>query len=207
MDWIKQKEKNKDYKGFVGNPKHYDLIGKIVFELLLNCGLKPEHKLLDMGCGSLRIGKYLIQYLNDYNYFGIEPNKWLIESRYKDINLLRKNYSINYNNQFDLQCFNEKFDFILANSIFVHASQLQTNKCISQIPLVLKNNGKFIFSFIAGKENNKNKNWTYPQAVKYKKIYIERLLEKYNLKYKYLDVKYPGKQIFMEVKNVNNSTA
>jgi cyclopropane fatty-acyl-phospholipid synthase-like methyltransferase len=49
-----------DYKSYVGNPKHYDLIGKIVFDLLLKYGLKPEHKLLDIGCGSLRIGKLII---------------------------------------------------------------------------------------------------------------------------------------------------
>lgn len=35
--------------------------------------------MLDFGCGSLRLGRLLILFLNDGRYFGIDPNRWLIE--------------------------------------------------------------------------------------------------------------------------------
>lgn len=188
-----------DYKSYVGNPKHYDLIGKTIFDLLKNCGLKPEHKLLDIGCGSLRVGKYLIKYLNSYGYYGIDPNKWLVYDGLRDVPILNKvNYLFNYNSDFNLQCFEEKFDYILANSIFIHACKSQIEKCFSEVNKVLKEDGKFIFNYIEGNDNE-SKSWTYPSYITYTKEYIHSILDKYPFGYTYLKVKYPGKQKFILV--------
>ena len=170
--WEVKKKSEKDYKGFVGNPEHYDLIGKTIFELLLNLGLKKHHKLLDIGCGSLRIGKYIIKFLDDFNYYGIEPNQWLLKEPLKDKDIYNKHVNLSNDFDFDLQIFNEKFDFILANSIFIHAAQHQINKCLNEVKLVLKKDGKFIFNYFVGEENNKSLFWSYPEAIKYKKSYI-----------------------------------
>ena len=34
--------------------------------------LKPEHRVVDFGCGSLRLGIHFIRYLNPGNYFGLD---------------------------------------------------------------------------------------------------------------------------------------
>ena len=67
------------YRAYVGPPKDYDLVSAMVFNLLTSIGLRQHHRLLDIGCGSLRVGRLLIPYLNQKNYFGVEPNKWLVE--------------------------------------------------------------------------------------------------------------------------------
>ena len=67
------------YRAFVGPPEDYDLISAMVFNLLTCLGLRQHHKVLDIGCGSLRCGRLLIPYLNKGNYFGVEPNKWLVD--------------------------------------------------------------------------------------------------------------------------------
>ena len=54
--------------------------GQDMLKLLKRHGLKPSHRLLDFGCGSLRVGRWLIKYLNRGRYFGIDPNTWLIEA-------------------------------------------------------------------------------------------------------------------------------
>jgi cyclopropane fatty-acyl-phospholipid synthase-like methyltransferase len=41
-------------------------------EFLLKQGLLPHHRLLDFGCGTLRGGIPLIEYLNDGNYVGLD---------------------------------------------------------------------------------------------------------------------------------------
>ena len=198
--WIQNKRKNKNYKGFVGNPELFDDIGIIIFNLLKRIGLKQYHKLLDIGCGSLRVGRFLIHYLEKNNYYGIEPEKWLIDEVVN--NLLTEKYikdkgcQFNYNSDFDLDCFNTQFDFILANSIFIHASKSQIEKCIENVKNVLKPGGIFIFNFIIGVDNI-NETWTYPSHVKYSICYITELLEKYNYDYKYVKCEYPGKQIFI----------
>jgi hypothetical protein len=51
------------YTAFVGPPDQYDLMGATQFRLLTTLGLRDYHRLLDFGCGSLRVGRLLISYL------------------------------------------------------------------------------------------------------------------------------------------------
>ncbi len=203
--WLDKKRKQKDYKGFVGNPNKYDEIGMIIFEKLKQLGLKEEHKFLDIGCGSLRVGRFLIPFLNKKNYFGLEPEKWLVNY---SINLLlcqdiikQKDPAFLNDIDFNLEKFNQKFDFMLANSIFIHASKKQIEKCFDQISKVLNNGGSFLFNFILGKKDNEHKNWTYPSDVKYTKDFFEKIINKYKyMTMTEVECKYPGKQIFIFVK-------
>src|SRR5437870_13686880 len=89
------------YRAYVGPPQDYDLIAAMTFNLLTTAGLRQHHKLIDVGCGSLRAGRLFIPYLNSGNYIGVEPNEWLvteaIESEMRD-ELVRSKaaYSILY---------------------------------------------------------------------------------------------------------------
>jgi cyclopropane fatty-acyl-phospholipid synthase-like methyltransferase len=192
-NWI---NKVKDYKAFVGNKDHYDMIGQIVFNFLLEEGLKPDNNILDIGCGSLRVGQHLIKYLQELNYHCIEPNTWLLED-FLNNNKVDKQFGYDNNSDFTLTVFNTKYDFILANSVFIHACKSQIEKCFSQINDVLSKKGKFIFNYIAHANDNESKEWTYPSHIYYSHSYIESLLEKHNLKYRIAKVKYPGKQVFV----------
>lgn len=49
---------------------------------MLSRGLKPEHKLLDISCGSLRGGVKFVRYLNAGNYFGTDLNASLLQAGY-----------------------------------------------------------------------------------------------------------------------------
>ena len=71
------------YRAYVGPPEDYDLIAAMTFNLLTTLGLRQRHSLLDVGCGSLRIGRLLIPYLNRGKYFGVEPHEWLVEAGIK----------------------------------------------------------------------------------------------------------------------------
>ena len=42
-------------------------------------GLKPEHKLLDVGCGPLRGGIKFINYLEPGNYYGVDKRADVID--------------------------------------------------------------------------------------------------------------------------------
>jgi hypothetical protein len=50
------------------------------FALLDALGLRETHRLLDLGCGSLRAGRMLIPYLAAERYIGVDPNGWLIDA-------------------------------------------------------------------------------------------------------------------------------
>src|ERR1700751_6487598 len=71
------------YRAYVGPPEDYDLLAAMTFNLLTTLGLRQHHSLLDVGCGSLRIGRLLIPDLNRKKYFGLEPHQWLVEAGIK----------------------------------------------------------------------------------------------------------------------------
>src|SRR5437588_12246540 len=67
------------YRAYVGPPEDYDLIAAMTFNLLTTLGLRQHHSLLDIGCGSRRIGRLLLPYLMRRKYFGLVPSEWLVD--------------------------------------------------------------------------------------------------------------------------------
>ena len=63
----------------VGPPKLWKLKRDFQINFLKNAGLEPQHYLLDIGCGTLRGGIPLIDYLNVGNYTGIERRRKVLE--------------------------------------------------------------------------------------------------------------------------------
>ena len=115
---------DKHYRAWVGPPEEYDLIGALQTSLLLAAGLEEKHRLCDVGCGSLRAGRMLIPYLRTGNYFGIEPEEWLVEEgleRELGHGIREaKRPSFRFVADFSLQGFGTEFDFVVAQSVFSH---------------------------------------------------------------------------------------
>jgi SAM-dependent methyltransferase len=66
----------------VGSGDLWVVTRRFQFDFLLARGLRPEHRLLDIGCGTLRGGIPLIDYLQAEHYIGIEARgQILIEAR------------------------------------------------------------------------------------------------------------------------------
>ncbi len=117
------------YRAYVGPPERYDLVAAIQFNLMTSLGLREGHSLLDIGCGSLRGGRLFIPYLLPGRYFGLEPERWLIDEGVRNElgrDILRvKRPTFSHDRDFTLTAFGRKFDFLLAQSIFSHASPAQ----------------------------------------------------------------------------------
>ena len=62
---------------------HFNTAGDRTLALLSDRGIKRKSKTLDIGCGCLRIGIKLINYLEPEKYFGIEPNKPMLDTGIK----------------------------------------------------------------------------------------------------------------------------
>jgi hypothetical protein len=48
------------YRAYVGPPDRFDFMSATQFSLLFALGLREVHRVLDFGCGSLRLGRLLI---------------------------------------------------------------------------------------------------------------------------------------------------
>lgn len=60
---------------FLGvQPRNFERGGREQLIYLLEAGLNPDSKLVDIGCGVLRAGYWLVHFLDADCYFGIEPH-------------------------------------------------------------------------------------------------------------------------------------
>ncbi len=162
------------YRAYVGPPLQYDFMGITQLALLYGVGLREHHRVLDLGCGSLRAGRLLIPFLNEGMYFGIEPNPWLIEEGLRENlgqDMVRmKSPRFDHNDRFDCEVFGEQFDYIVAQSILSHTKIDMGKRCVSNAAKVLKPDGLFLLTFQQVMHPEKHQDqygdeWVYPGVV------------------------------------------
>jgi hypothetical protein len=167
------------YRAFVGATETYDIFSHMQFSLMTLLGLRQHHSLLDIGCGSLRAGKLFIVYLLPDRYRGIEPEEWLVQQgidRELGRELAeRKRPRFVYERDFPCTAFGETFDFLLAQSIFSHASIAQIRRCLAEAQRVMKPSSLLAASFVEGDADYQGSDWVYPQIVRYRATTIAQL--------------------------------
>lgn len=140
------------HRSYVGPPDQYDFMGATQFRLLTGLGLREDHAVLDLGCGSLRAGRLLMFYLRPGRYHGIEPNSWLIdEARAREIGadafaLRRPRFDTNADMRMDV--FGRSFDFIVAQSVFSHTGGGMLDRALANAAPVMAPGGQFLFTVL-----------------------------------------------------------
>ena len=137
-----------EHRSFVGGLWHE--IGALQFEFLLKQGLLPSHKVVDVGCGSLRCGIPIIRYLEEGNYSGFDINASLIEAGKYELDLAGltgKRPNLLVNDRFELERLGNSFDVALAQSLFTHLDMNLIVRCVAKVRNVLRPNGKFFATF------------------------------------------------------------
>jgi len=184
------------YRAYVGPPEDYDLIAAMTFNLLTTLGLRQYHSVLDVGCGSLRIGRLLIPYLNRGKYFGVEPNEWLVAEGIRRelgdtlVQIKRPIFFFSDSPETIAQA-RTAFDFALAQSIFSHCGLDLIKAWLSAISRSLAPDGALIATFLIGEEDSAQTGWIYPECVNYRPATLERAAEDVNLRFEILDWKHP----------------
>jgi len=178
------------HRAYVGPPGEFDFMGATQFRLLTSLGLREEHYLLDVGCGSLRAGKYLLQYLLPGRYIGLEPNGWLWQEAFKqevgeDVQRLKRPTFLD-SEDFSLaeDCTPAK-DFIVAQSIYTHTGEDLFAHSVQLMAQALAPTGQFLFNAVvpndpiyanvpAGKDHS---GWIYPGCVSFEEMEIIRVCQ------------------------------
>ncbi len=183
------------YRAYVGPAGDYALVSAMVFNLLTCAGLRQHHTLLDVGCGSLRLGRLLIPYLNAGHYVGAEPNRWLVEQGIEQeigrdmvrIKQPRFTYAAN------LQAFEQPLglDFVVAQSIFSHTSLSLMRGWLSELAQHMKPSGALFATFLVADEDFTGEGWIYPGCVSFRPETVAALAAEYGFELLMLDWAHP----------------
>jgi SAM-dependent methyltransferase len=146
----------------VGSKTHerWLALGQMQFDYLLEHGLKPSHRMLEIGCGNLRAGRLFIDYLDPGNYYGIDISP--------DILIAAQDTLTTYGLQDKLPRLtpvrdlrfaflpDAYFDIVHAHSVFSHSPLHVIEECFAHVGRVLAPGGFFDFTFnrTEGKEHH-----------------------------------------------------
>ena len=186
------------YRAYVGPPQRYGLLGLSQMALLFHLGLKETDKVLDFGCGSLRLGRLLIPFLRRGHYFGIEPNIWLVEDGFThelgaDARALKVPH-FSDNADFDCGVFGVQFDFIMAQSIITHSGWRTTTRLLESAAASLSPTGILALSYIAAPAGSAPPapDWTYPNNIAHDPIWLADTARRFGLDWREIAWRHPG---------------
>lgn len=142
----------------------WDEIGPLQLRFLQANGLTPDSTLLDIGCGSLRLGVRAVEYLEPGNYWGTDLNPVLLDAGYdKEIvpaglaaRLPRSHLVVD--EEFEFPGIPSRIDFAIATSVFTHLPFNYMRLCLARLgaqlisPSLRVNNGATSCAFVPSRD-------------------------------------------------------
>jgi SAM-dependent methyltransferase len=137
---------------FLGGPvKDFERVGRLSFQVLLSEGLVPSSRVLDVGCGALRVGYWLMHFLEPGCYHGIEPNTEMLDVGLREIvepeTVARAQAHFSDDDSFDFSAVGTGFDLVLARSIWTHASKQQIAAMLASFAATAAPQGVFLATY------------------------------------------------------------
>lgn len=127
----------------------WEEMGAHQLDFLIAHGMQPEHYLLDIGCGALRLGSKAINYLLPNHYFGQDLSPALLDAGYEKelppaLQQKLPRTHLNANFSFDFSFLGtQKIDIAIAQSVFTHLPLNHIRRCLAQLSPHLKTGGFF----------------------------------------------------------------
>jgi hypothetical protein len=150
--------KQRGHRDYIGG--HWEEIGKLQYDFLRQQGLTPQSYLLDIACGSLRLGSKVIPYLEPEHYLGIEKETDLVAAGLEqelDMGLeTEKRPNIVISDAFEFSKLGQKADFAIAQSLFSHLPPSLINLCFNNLHPWLSDDGVFYATYFEVEKPRKN---------------------------------------------------
>lgn len=155
------------HRKYVGGA--WDEIGQLQFDFLRGQGLRPDHVLLDIACGSFRLGVKAIPYLDRGHYLGIEKEQALIElGKDKELGvalMTEKAPELIVSAAFEFEKFTRQPDFAIAQSLFTHLTPALIDQCFVKLRPVMKPETRVFATYFVAKPGFKNPDSSHDHGV------------------------------------------
>jgi len=122
---------------------------------LKSVGMAPEHYVLDLGCGVLRGGLPIIEYVNEGHYYGIESRKAVLDEgrgALQEAGLQSKVPTLLVVDDLSRATLDRKFEFIWAFSVLIHMEDRILDACLDFVSRYLARNGRMYANVNIGSE-------------------------------------------------------
>lgn len=171
----------------------WDELGPLQLEFLKGEGLRPEHRLLDIGCGTLRAGRHLIRFLEPGGYTGTELSAAALEAARALVGreglagrAPRLVHVADGNLRF-AELGGGRFDFILAHSVFTHLPAERVEEAFAHVGRAMAPGALFFFTWFDSPEPARlsPKDFAYPFA------FFEALAGRHGFELADLSARYP----------------
>ncbi len=148
------------YENYVGGK--WEEIGQFQFDFMVSQGLKPNHILMDIGCGAGRGGIKYVNYLDSGNYLGLDKEQTLIDiARNKVMGpelVASKRPEFVRSDDFGFSAFTKKPDYAISVSLFTHLSGADISTCLKNLRDFVEPGFIYYTSFFEGtQQRHKNK--------------------------------------------------
>ncbi|WP_292082237.1 MULTISPECIES: cyclopropane-fatty-acyl-phospholipid synthase family protein [unclassified Brevundimonas] len=149
----RQRLTTEGHRGIVGGM--WDVIGPLQRDFLVQQGLAPGDRVLDVGCGALRAGVHLTDYLEPARYYGIDISASLLEAGYEHeiapTPLADKLPRSHLHATPDFEApFGVMFDFGLATSLFTHLPIDYYSHSLEALAPVFRTGARFFATVFEG---------------------------------------------------------
>ena len=143
----------KETEALPSAPDYLD-VGKEFLTYLREHGLRPEHQLLDYGCGILRGGLQFVPYLEPGHYVGVEISGSRLEQGRRlmdEAGIARDRYATLLVHDCSLKELGDrKFDYVWAHAVLMHMPEPDIRELLSSLKKHL-NPGRCIFLHVLAK--------------------------------------------------------
>jgi len=144
--------------------------GTVEFEELQLHGIRPHHRVVEYGCGSLRVGQHCIRYLSDGNYVGMDiTDRFFLDG----VDLLEPGLQTGKRPRFFIIDDNSirkvaawKPDFIFATAVTQHVPPFELSQYIERLSCLRHQHARLVLFFVAADREVrvKGKSWAYPPS-------------------------------------------
>ena len=114
----------------------WDETGRLQFQLLLDAGLTPQHHILDLGAGSLRLGCKLVPWMEPGHYWGTDMSGSLMragrENELTDPDRLAEDHLVE-DASFEFPGVPERITHIMAFAVFTHLPVNHFRRALLQV--------------------------------------------------------------------------